>query len=292
MEGAELRARPARPAEAERLVEVRLSGGAPWGFTLKGGREHGEPLVVTKVEEGSKAAAVDKLLAGDEIVGINDIGLSGFRQEAICLVKGSHRTLKLLVKRRNEPSWRPHSWHATKFSDSHPETPASQPTAPGPCPPWHTRHHASSSQDLSVAWDQATLQRTSGHFSSLGSVDSLDQPCRPPSSGRLSAAKSNGSIDRTGRPEPARLGLRLFLHQLQHARPHRAQGRRLLPGQCPPPDRPGRGCRQWSCRPGGTARGPRARRAPRASPEPRAGRSGAQATTSWETHAWASLVCS
>lgn len=52
-----------------------------------------------QIEEGSKAAAVDKLLAGDEIVGINDIGLSGFRQEAICLVKGSHKTLKLVVKR-------------------------------------------------------------------------------------------------------------------------------------------------------------------------------------------------
>ena len=51
------------------------------------------------IEEGSKAAAVDKLLAGDEIVGINDVGLSGFRQEAICLVKGSHKTLKLVVKR-------------------------------------------------------------------------------------------------------------------------------------------------------------------------------------------------
>lgn len=56
MEGAEPRARPERLAEAEapatdgvRLVEVQLSGGAPWGFTLKGGREHGEPLVITKV---------------------------------------------------------------------------------------------------------------------------------------------------------------------------------------------------------------------------------------------------
>lgn len=54
---------------------------------------------LSQVEEGSKAAAVDKLLAGDEIVGINDVGLSGFRQEAICLVKGSHKTLKLVVKR-------------------------------------------------------------------------------------------------------------------------------------------------------------------------------------------------
>lgn len=56
MEGAEPRARPERLAEAEAratdgvsLVEVQLSGGAPWGFTLKGGREHGEPLVITKV---------------------------------------------------------------------------------------------------------------------------------------------------------------------------------------------------------------------------------------------------
>lgn len=52
-----------------------------------------------QIEEGSKAAAVDKLLAGDEIVAINDVSLSGFRQEAICLVKGSHKTLKLVVKR-------------------------------------------------------------------------------------------------------------------------------------------------------------------------------------------------
>lgn len=56
-------------------------------------------LSPSQIEDGSKAAAVDKLLAGDEIVGINDVGLSGFRQEAICLVKGSHKTLKLVVKR-------------------------------------------------------------------------------------------------------------------------------------------------------------------------------------------------
>ncbi|XP_027389404.1 protein Shroom2 isoform X3 [Bos indicus x Bos taurus] len=203
MEGAEPRARPERLAEAEartadggRLVEVQLSGGAPWGFTLKGGREHGEPLVITKVEEGSKAAAVDKLLAGDEIVGINDVGLSGFRQEAICLVKGSHKTLKLVVKRRNELNWRPHSWHATKFSDSQ-----SEPAAPLlPCPSRPSRYHASSSsQDLSGgAWEPANLQRTSDHFSSLGSVDSLDPSSQPDPSGRLSAAKSSSSIDRLG----------------------------------------------------------------------------------------------
>ncbi|XP_053058025.1 protein Shroom2 isoform X6 [Acinonyx jubatus] len=282
MEGAEPRARPERLAEADaraadggRLVEVQLSGGAPWGFTLKGGREHGEPLVITKIEEGSKAAAVDKLLAGDEIVGINDIGLSGFRQEAICLVKGSHKTLKLVVKSRgtslrisessefcskqsiyatenwpvegqggdagrlladggdelskrplgrrkrllprridgshcvelhfcilkNELSWRPHSWHATKFSDSHPDTSASPFPSASSCPSWHGRHHpSSSSHDLSGTWEHTNLQRTSDHFSSLGSVDSLDHPSQPYPSGRLSAARSNGSIDHLGGP--------------------------------------------------------------------------------------------
>ncbi|XP_036768907.2 protein Shroom2 isoform X2 [Manis pentadactyla] len=206
MEGADPRPRPERLAEAEvraadvgRLVEVQLSGGAPWGFTLKGGREHGEPLVITKIEEGSKAAAVDKLLAGDEIVGINDIGLSGFRQEAICLVKGSHKTLKLVVKRRNELSWRPHSWHATKFSDSHLDTSASPFPSARACPAWRSRHHVScSSHDLSGAWEQTNLQRTSDHFSSLGSMDSLDHAPQPHPSGRLSAAKSSSSIDHLG----------------------------------------------------------------------------------------------
>ncbi|XP_057574009.1 protein Shroom2 isoform X4 [Hippopotamus amphibius kiboko] len=208
MEDAEPRARLGRLAEAEaraadggRLVEVQLSGGAPWGFTLKGGREHGEPLVITKIEEGSKAAAVDQLLAGDEIVGINDIGLSGFRQEAICLVKGSHKTLKLVVKRRNELSWRPHSWHATKFPDSHPDTASPVPST-STCPSRPGRHHASSSsQDLSSgAWEQTNLQRTSDHFSSLGSVDSLDQHAQSFPSGCLSAARSNSSIDHLGGP--------------------------------------------------------------------------------------------
>ena len=35
--------------EGEELVEVLLQGKAPWGFTLRGGTEHREPLVITKV---------------------------------------------------------------------------------------------------------------------------------------------------------------------------------------------------------------------------------------------------
>lgn len=54
--------------------------------------------VCVQVEEGSVAAAVC-LQAGDEMVRVNAVPLSGSRQEAICLVKSSHKTLTLVVRR-------------------------------------------------------------------------------------------------------------------------------------------------------------------------------------------------
>ncbi|KAK5907888.1 hypothetical protein CesoFtcFv8_005691 [Champsocephalus esox] len=44
---------PHGDAESCRLLEVFLSGGAPWGFTLRGGLEHREPLIITKVTTGT-----------------------------------------------------------------------------------------------------------------------------------------------------------------------------------------------------------------------------------------------
>nr|XP_009941803.1 PREDICTED: protein Shroom2 [Opisthocomus hoazin] len=158
-----------------------------------------ECIAEAQIEDGSKAAAVDKLLAGDEIVGINDVGLSGFRQEAICLVKGSHKTLKLVVKRRNDLACRPHSWHATKFTESQPETATSHLSSPNACVSWHSRYHAScSSHDLSNSWDQSSLHRASDQFSSLGSMDSWDHTPQVAQYGRLSSARSNSSIDHLG----------------------------------------------------------------------------------------------
>ncbi|KAG7463471.1 hypothetical protein MATL_G00176950 [Megalops atlanticus] len=172
--------------EGWRLVDVVLTGGAPWGFTLRGGREHREPLLITKVEEGSKAAAV-RLQVGDEIVNINEIPLSGYRQEAICLVKGSHKTLTLVVRRRNEPVSRPHSWHSTKLTESQSEAVKTQST---PTPVWQARYDASSSSnDLSGGWDQTNLRRVSDQFSSLGSMDSLEHS-HPYLPGRLSPANT------------------------------------------------------------------------------------------------------
>uniref|UniRef100_A0A4W6ETS9 Shroom family member 2 n=1 Tax=Lates calcarifer TaxID=8187 RepID=A0A4W6ETS9_LATCA len=77
------------------LVEVLLRGKAPWGFTVRGGTEHREPLVITKVEEGSVAASV-RLRAGDEMVSVNAVPLSGSRQEAICLSKSSYNDGKII----------------------------------------------------------------------------------------------------------------------------------------------------------------------------------------------------
>uniref|UniRef100_A0A8C6L4T3 PDZ domain-containing protein n=1 Tax=Nothobranchius furzeri TaxID=105023 RepID=A0A8C6L4T3_NOTFU len=85
--------------EDEELMEVLLRGKAPWGFTLRGGTEHREPLIITKVVEKGSMAALVRLQAGDEVVSVNAVPLSGSREEAICLVKGSHKTLTLVVRR-------------------------------------------------------------------------------------------------------------------------------------------------------------------------------------------------
>ncbi|KAM9735515.1 protein Shroom3 isoform 2-T2 [Menidia menidia] len=104
------------------LVEARLQGGAPWGFTLQGGLEHGEPLIISKVEDGGKAQSLEQpLLMGDEIIVINDVELSGYRQEAIALVKGSYKTLKLTVRREFDPGY------IEEFDSLPPPGPASPP---------------------------------------------------------------------------------------------------------------------------------------------------------------------
>ncbi|XP_067431168.1 protein Shroom3 isoform X1 [Thunnus thynnus] len=126
------------------LVEARLQGGAPWGFTLQGGLEHGEPLIISKVEEGGKADSLERpLLVGDEIVIINDIELTGYRQEAIALVKGSYKTLQLTVRREFDPGY------IEEFGTSPPSLPALPPPSPPPLsspspPPPH--HHQQQQQ--------------------------------------------------------------------------------------------------------------------------------------------------
>ncbi|XP_069020291.1 protein Shroom2-like [Embiotoca jacksoni] len=182
--------------EEEELVEVLLRGKAPWGFTLRGGTEHREPLVITKVEEGSTAAAV-RLQAGDEMVRVNAVPLSGSRQEAICLVKSSHRTLTLVVRRKNrfkgknDPSSRPHSWHSSKLTEEEPEPAARDAT---PAPVWQPKHEAKP-KESSTPGDQNTQHQIVSQFSSVNHMERLDRPSHPYPPGRLSPNKYISSAD-------------------------------------------------------------------------------------------------
>ncbi|XP_068813329.1 protein Shroom4 isoform X2 [Struthio camelus] len=144
---------------AVQYVHVQLQGGAPWGFTLRGGLEHGEPLIVSKVEDGGKAALSRKLQPGDELVNISGTPLYGSRQEALILIKGSYRTLKMIVRRRNVPVLRPHSWHMAKFSELRPDAAAMH------CP----------ADAFSLSWPSGCDVSTD-KSSSIGSMESLDQP--------------------------------------------------------------------------------------------------------------------
>lgn len=57
---------------------------------------------------------------------------------------------------------------------------------------------SSSSTDLSSSWELTNLRRASDQFSSLGSMDSLEQVSHPYPAGQLSPTKSNSSIDHLG----------------------------------------------------------------------------------------------
>ncbi|XP_068443725.1 protein Shroom4 isoform X2 [Clinocottus analis] len=186
-------------------IQVQLSGGAPWGFTLKGGLEHGEPLIITKIEDGGKAALSRKLKVGDELININGSALYGSRQEALILIKGSYRLLKLAVRRRSVPHLRPHSWHLAKETESEPP-PLPLPPPPLPPPPspparlpstdspplppppslsamqlhpgsYTLPWQATDNSDLSLQWGQLSRPYSStDRSSSLGSMESLDTP--------------------------------------------------------------------------------------------------------------------
>ncbi|KAM3599138.1 uncharacterized protein V6R79_000641 [Siganus canaliculatus] len=127
------------------LVEARLEGGAPWGFTVQGGLEHDEPLIISKVEQGGKVDRLEQpLLLGDEIIIINDVNLTGYRQEAIALVKGSYKTLQLTVRRYVRPGY------IEGFGTSRPSLPADTPSPPSSPPqrtPPSSRHSSSCSTE-------------------------------------------------------------------------------------------------------------------------------------------------
>ncbi|XP_078682970.1 uncharacterized protein LOC144917133 isoform X1 [Branchiostoma floridae x Branchiostoma belcheri] len=85
----------------ETELEVSILGGFPWGFSLTGGAEYGEPLTINKIEAGGKAdvAGQKRLKVGDEVLYINKT-YCNTRLHAVQLVKSASKTLNLQVKRR------------------------------------------------------------------------------------------------------------------------------------------------------------------------------------------------
>ncbi|CAM4559825.1 unnamed protein product [Caretta caretta] len=78
---------------------ISMSGGAPWGFRLQGGKEQKQPLQIAKVRSKSKASKAG-LCEGDEVVSINGKSCADLTySEVITLMEGLTDALQLLIKR-------------------------------------------------------------------------------------------------------------------------------------------------------------------------------------------------
>ncbi|XP_009463288.1 PREDICTED: protein Shroom4 [Nipponia nippon] len=131
------------------------------------------PLSVTQVEDGGKAALSRQLQPGDELVNISGTPLYGSRQEALILIKGSYRTLKMIVRRRSVPVLRPHSWHVAKLAESRPDAPTMHCPADAFSLSWPSGCDVS---ELSLQWNPLSRHCSTDRSSSIGSMESLDQP--------------------------------------------------------------------------------------------------------------------
>ncbi|XP_071808913.1 uncharacterized protein [Asterias amurensis] len=78
---------------------VVLEGGSPWGFRLKGGRGTGIPLVVSKINPGSKAA-VASIHIGDSLEKINGQPTYKLDQhDALNLIRNTTAQLELVLSK-------------------------------------------------------------------------------------------------------------------------------------------------------------------------------------------------
>ncbi|XP_029096599.1 protein Shroom4 isoform X3 [Monodon monoceros] len=120
---------------------------------------------------------------GDELVNINGTPLYGSRQEALILIKGSFRILKLIVRRRNAPVSRPHSWHVAKLLEGCPEA-ATNMHFPSEAfsLSWHSGCNTS---DVCVQWCPLSRHCSTEKSSSIGSMESLEQPGQATYEGHL-----------------------------------------------------------------------------------------------------------
>ncbi|XP_005373510.1 PREDICTED: PDZ and LIM domain protein 3 isoform X2 [Chinchilla lanigera] len=86
---------------------VVLPGPAPWGFRLSGGVDFNQPLVITRITPGSKAAAAH-LCPGDVILAIDGFGTESMTHaDAQDRIKAAAHQLCLKIDRAETRLWSP-----------------------------------------------------------------------------------------------------------------------------------------------------------------------------------------
>ncbi|XP_033941248.1 PDZ and LIM domain protein 3b [Pseudochaenichthys georgianus] len=88
-------------------LNVVLDGPAPWGFRLSGGKDFNQPLTISRITPGSKAA-IANLCAGDVISAIEGVPAADMLHcEAQNKIKESSHQLSLTVERNESRLWSP-----------------------------------------------------------------------------------------------------------------------------------------------------------------------------------------
>uniref|UniRef100_A0A671N228 LIM domain-binding protein 3-like n=1 Tax=Sinocyclocheilus anshuiensis TaxID=1608454 RepID=A0A671N228_9TELE len=83
---------------------VTLSGPAPWGFRLQGGKDFNMPLTISRITPGSKAAS-GNLNQGDIITAIDGVSTEGMTHlEAQNKIKAATTKLNLTMQRSRRPA--------------------------------------------------------------------------------------------------------------------------------------------------------------------------------------------
>uniref|UniRef100_A0A8C6YLL7 PDZ and LIM domain 1 n=1 Tax=Nothoprocta perdicaria TaxID=30464 RepID=A0A8C6YLL7_NOTPE len=88
-------------------LRIALQGPGPWGFRLVGGRDFEQPLTISRVTPGSKAATAN-LCIGDQIIAIDGVNTDNMTHlEAQNKIKGCTEELTLTVSRTESKVWSP-----------------------------------------------------------------------------------------------------------------------------------------------------------------------------------------
>lgn len=87
--------------------QIVLQGPGPWGFRLVGGKDFEQPLAVSRVTPGSKAALAN-LCIGDVITAIDGENTSSMTHlEAQNKIKGCTDNITLTIARSEHKIWSP-----------------------------------------------------------------------------------------------------------------------------------------------------------------------------------------